>query len=287
MPYRVIANADAGSSDDLDEAVEVLAATDSCSISWTETKEDLDAVLRDIDGDIPVVAGGDGTFHLFANRYARLGLDLVVGLLPLGTGNDLARGLDIPLDPAGAADRILSGKARRLPLIEAPDGELCINNAHIGVGVDAARRGEDWKSAVGPLAYLAGSVVEGLTHSGVDVTVAVDGSELFSGRAISVMVLNGPSAGGGYEPLEGLAVSRPDFDVLVVESGGDVSSRLKLAYTAATQGLDHDAHVETRRGRSASISFPGGTEWEIDGEFRTWDSPAAFSLSEMGWTVIA
>jgi diacylglycerol kinase (ATP) len=83
--------------------------------------------------DAIVVAGGDGTTH-----RAVCGLDgapTPLGVIPLGTGNDFARGCGIPLSPDGAMRRILNGRTRRLDLVRVNDRVYCTVGL-IGVGSD-------------------------------------------------------------------------------------------------------------------------------------------------------
>ena len=58
--------------------------------------------------DALVVCGGDGTVHLGAQAVAGTGVPL--GIIPSGTGNDVARYVEIPRkDPLGAAERVIAG----------------------------------------------------------------------------------------------------------------------------------------------------------------------------------
>jgi diacylglycerol kinase (ATP) len=73
--------------------------------------------------DSVVVAGGDGTIH-----RAVCGLDgspMPLGVIPMGTGNDFARGCGIPLDPGHAVRRILEGRTRRLDLVRVNNRIYC------------------------------------------------------------------------------------------------------------------------------------------------------------------
>ncbi|MFO7691690.1 MAG: diacylglycerol kinase family protein [Vicinamibacterales bacterium] len=85
--------------------------------------------------DAIVVAGGDGTIH-----RAVCGLDgapTPLGVVPMGTGNDFARGCGIPLLPDGATRRILDGRTRRLDLVRV-NGRVYCTVGLIGVGSASA-----------------------------------------------------------------------------------------------------------------------------------------------------
>ncbi|MCX6537681.1 MAG: diacylglycerol kinase family protein [Acidobacteria bacterium] len=70
-----------------------------------------------------IVAGGDGTLHRVINAIE--GSAVPIGLLPLGTGNDFARALHLPVAPAGAAARILDGQIRTVDLIAVNHRLFC------------------------------------------------------------------------------------------------------------------------------------------------------------------
>lgn len=284
MSYLVVANAAAGSSAGLEEAVAILDADGGCEVVWTDGAEDIDRALQSCEGTV-IIAGGDGSIHLVVNRMAEMGrLDSPVGILPLGTGNDLARGLDLPLDPEQAARRLASATPSRLPLLAAPNGEVAVNNAHTGLGVAAARRGAEWKERLGSLAYTAGSLTEGLSYDGLSVEVTVDGGMFYSGECLALMVLVGPSAGGGFRPLSDVDPADPILDVLVVGIG-DQPGRTGLVANALVGRLENDDEVLRQRGRRVEATV-GGEEWELDGEFRSWADPVSMSLDAHTWTVL-
>lgn len=74
-------------------------------------------------GSLLIVAGGDGTINVTLNALA--GHDAPLGILPLGTANDLARHLQIPPDPAAAAERIAAGTLQRIDVIEVNGRRFC------------------------------------------------------------------------------------------------------------------------------------------------------------------
>ncbi|GAA3113759.1 hypothetical protein GCM10020001_036130 [Nonomuraea salmonea] len=149
----------------------------------------------------PVVLGGDGTLHtLVATLSERDELATrTVGLIPLGTGNDLARGLGIPLDPVEAARAAASGRPRPLDLLRDDEGGIVVNAVHIGVGVEAARTATPLKPVLRRFAYAVGSLVAGARTKGLPLKVEVDGQVVADGRrrVLMVGIGNGTSIGGG------------------------------------------------------------------------------------------
>lgn len=98
-----------------------------------------------------VAAGGDGTVHTIANAVAHY--DAAVAVLPLGTANDLARELGVPLDPTAAAHRLSTAHERAVDLV-AVNGRLLCTVGGIGIpaacalAVDHARRAATWTRPV-------------------------------------------------------------------------------------------------------------------------------------------
>ena len=287
--HLLLASAHAGSSED--EAVEaaraVLAEAGPVEVVSTATPEELDAALDGCGDRRLVVAGGDGSLHLAVTRLRARG-ELAarpIALVPMGTGNDLARALDLPLDPAEAARLVLTGRHQPMDLLCDDAGGIVVNAVHVGVGAEAAAQASRLKPLLGLLAYPLGAVFAGLRGNGWHLRVEVDGQVVADGRARSLMVGigNGPGIGGGTQLLPH---ARPDdglLDVMVSTATGPLA---RMRYGNALRSGEHlsDPDVRSARGRSVTISGdPVGIN--ADGELgdettrRTWTvDPGAWSL---------
>ena len=144
--------------------------------------------------DLIVVGGGDGTMNAAAE--ALTAAKLPVGILPLGTANDLARSLEIPRAPAAAAGVILEGKRHRIDLGRA-NGKLFFNIATMGLSARLAKamRAAD-KRRFGALAYGITLARIGLGQPFAATVRAPEGEERHL-KAIQVAVGNGRFHGGG------------------------------------------------------------------------------------------
>src|SRR6266404_1344907 len=99
-----------------------------------------------------VTAGGDGTINTVVNALA--GIDVPLGILPLGTANDLARELGIPLDMETAARKMTIGTERRIDLVEVNGRAFCTVGglglpAACALGVDDLRARGGMRAVVG------------------------------------------------------------------------------------------------------------------------------------------
>ncbi|MCB1028606.1 MAG: hypothetical protein KDB24_12695 [Microthrixaceae bacterium] len=287
--YLVIANAAAGSTERaaIGSAVGRLAEAAPTSLRWTEDSTELDTAIAGSGGQTLVVAGGDGSLHLFVNRLAAAdALDRPVGLIPLGTGNDTARGCGLPLDPTEAAEAVVDGRPRRLALAEGPDGELMVNNAHSGLGVRAAERAAPLKPRLGPLAYPAGALLTGASHQPRDVQVAVDGQMIHTGPADAVLVALGPSAAGGAGRLDRPGPDQATLSVRVVASTG-AAERIRLVGQLVGGTLNDANDVIAAEGRAVQVSGNSLGRGEIDGEFRDWPEGFGFEISPRRWNLLS
>lgn len=86
--------------------------------------------------DCVIVAGGDGSINAALEGLVATGLPL--GILPFGTGNDFARTLGIPVEPAAAASLVIQGDTRSVDVGEI-NGHFFINVASIGLSVELTR----------------------------------------------------------------------------------------------------------------------------------------------------
>src|SRR5690606_9970570 len=283
--YLVIVNAAAGGVDD--EAREaVLAALPGDVVSW-DGPGDLGEALSAHPERVPVVLGGDGTVHaVVAALLARGELaDRPIGLVPLGTGNDLARSLNIPLDPREAAKALTGGRERALDLLVDDEGGIVVNAVHVGVGAQASERAAALKPLLRKAAYGVGALVAGVRGTGWRLRARVDGGPVTGGgrRVVMVGVGNGGAIGGGT-PLAPRA--RPDDGLADVVVSYAVSPLARLAFGLQLRRGRHPerADVVTVRGRSITVEgepAPANADGELfpPAPRRTWAlHPAAWRI---------
>ena len=225
-----------------------------------------------------VAAGGDGTVHEVASGLLDHGEDIpTLALLPLGTGNDLARSLQVPDELEAALEILERGRVRGMDVARVRwdgdsdqegdgSGESFLVNALTGgfSGELHDSLDEGVKSAWGPLSYLKTGLEEWGERSTYAITVSVDG-ESQDYEALNLVVANGASAGGGMpispeaDPFDGV------LNVLVVRDAPGWELSALAARMLAGEPGDHDA-LDRRRGRSVLVEADESFPVSLDGE---------------------
>lgn len=170
------------------------------------------------DWDCLIVAGGDGTLNTMINSMNDLIVKrkLPLGILPLGTANDLARTLHIPTDPVEAARVIMAGHCRTIDLGQANE-RFFFNVASIGLSEEISRRlSGEMKKRWGVLAYLWTAMQVLRQTRPFRVVVNCDG-EVWSGRTVQVAVGNGRFYGGGMTISENAFIDDGRLDLYSLE----------------------------------------------------------------------
>ena len=219
--------------------------------------------------DRVVAVGGDGTVQEVANGVVEGGGAATVGIVPVGSGNDLARSLGLPRDPA-AAWTVAIGRGERavdLLLATGGDGRRRWFGSAGGIGFDAqvaaamaTRAG--WQR--GQVGYLLTTLAELRRFSNRRVEITLDGATL-SRQVLFVAIANGEYYGGGMRIAPGAAVDDGRFDLCVV---GDVSRLTALRQLANLYRGTHVDHpqVDMHRGSSVAIDGDAATLVHLDGE---------------------
>ena len=280
----LITNASAGSNEGqaIADAVDVLGKDYEVEVAATKEPEELAAVLDRSDGRSVVVAGGDGTLHAVVNGLHRGGQleSTCLGLVPLGTGNDFARGVGIPLDTRAAAQLIADRHTSAIDLILAQDGTVIVNNVHLGVGAQASRKAETWKPRLGRAGYVVGAVTASLRPAFLQVDVFVDDEEVTLEDVVhdhlaQVAIGNGKYVGGGTALIPGAEVGDGQLVVIVSKAVGRWG---RIRYATRLHGGTHHMMKEVTRvhGRTVTVTgrpFHTVADGEISGPFteRRWE----------------
>lgn len=232
--------------------------------------------------DLVIVAGGDGTINATAPALLDTGLPLAI--LPLGTGNDLARTLGIPLELAAAAEVIAAGAGRAID-VGLVNGRPFFNAATIGLSNEAARRltGEV-KRRWGPLGYPITLIDAWRATHPFRSRIAI-GGEVEQRRSIQVVVGNGRHHGAGMTVAASAEIDDHQLHVYSLDAQPWWSVLRHLP--DLRRGADHAAEGIWRgRGTGAVVETGRPMRVRIDGEPATY-TPARFEILPGAVTVLA
>lgn len=228
---------------------------------------------------VVIAVGGDGTVRAVAEALA--GTDVALGIVPQGTGNLLARNLDVPLENIPAAlRRIKGGEPRQIDLgwVRTDDGERAFA-VMVGFGVDAqmlVETDDDLKDRAGWLAYVEamGRAMAGTEMTGV--TLTIDGGEPQEVRGHTLLIGNCGMVQGGVRLLPDAKLDDGRLDLLLVSADGalqwldtvrsvvwDNGIRRILARGESAVSTESTQHLTAERVR---VELEQPLAFEVDGE---------------------
>ncbi len=281
MRVLVIANAASGGAakHDRDEIVAALRPLGDVALLEPSSLERFDSEVQAnaVGRELVVAAGGDGTFNCTINALQRRLDDLRFALIPMGTGNDLARTLELPDDPIEVARGLAAGSERVLDVAKATGvgAERFFVNACMGgfpVQVNRAMD-EDEKEKLGAAAFIWGGVkaLADLERS----TVRLNDTAVRD--CVAVGVGNGKTCGGGIEVWPDADPGDGSLEACALGAEGPaalakLAAKLKIGDHRTLEGVRIDS------GSSIRIDSDPQIELNVDGELIGLKTPATFEV---------
>ena len=266
------------------------AAETTFEAVWFETSEDdavqgVTAQALAAGADLLVVAGGDGTVRAVAERLAEADTPAELAIVPLGTGNLLARNLGVPLnDIPGALTRAFGGEARAIDVgwleIELAGGpERHAFAVMAGFGLDAhmiTETDDDLKDKVGWLAYVESMGRAIAASDTLEVRITADGQAHGGDSVHTLLVGNCGTLQGGFNLLPDADPSDGELDLLLLSADGAAGwldtmrnlvwdNGIKRLATGGKVAESSDSATHLRV-RSLRLELMEPRVFEIDGE---------------------
>lgn len=236
----------------------------SYRISWTEgpghARDLAQGFVQEGVGKIAVL-GGDGTINEVINGI--VGSSVQLGLLPVGTGNDLARSLGIPFNRIDKAVEILAGG--RVEAIDAGWEGGRIFSLMVGVGFPAAVAEQANRSRLRGSAAFFASVYGALRRmETIPVVLTLDGATRDL-RCTSILIQNTPFCGGGQRMAPQASLSDGLLDVVVIGPIGKANLMLHFPRVYRGTHVDHPA-FSVFRARTVEIETGVELPKMLDGD---------------------
>lgn len=241
-----------------------------------------DIARRRHEADLVIVCGGDGTINSAARGVLETGLPM--GIMPMGTANDLARTLGIPDDLERAADVIIAGHSSRVDLGEV-NGHPFFNVASLGLSVDLARGlTPEAKRRWGKLGYGLAALRVLLKAQPFRAEIISDGGTV-SVKTLQIAVGNGVHYGGGTVIHADATIEDGHLDLYSLELANVWKFGLMLG---AFRRGEHGAWDEVRTQKSTEFDIRTSEPMAIntDGDIVT-QTPAHFLIRPSAITVFS
>ena len=230
------------------------------------------------DGQMVLAVGGDGTVNEVAQGLLESESTSVLGILPLGTGNDFARLIGMSNDLETAVGQLKTAEPVKVDIgrvrwKQADNAFSCIFVNAIGIGFDGhvASIAPRYKGYPFQLGYLAAILVALTTWKDVGVTVSdldVASSKQFTGPLFFVTVGNARDSGGGYTINPKASIVDGRLDVCLVRSLPKLRA-LRMLPSARTGGHLEYNEVQYWQSTGIRIEMERGIPIHMDGEVRS------------------
>jgi len=213
-----------------------------------------------------VAVGGDGTWGNVGNAILSSGEPAALGLVPAGTGCDLAKTLGIPARGVREwCEIILAGRTRTIDVGRVED-KYFLNIA--GFGYDVAVLEDSWNVAYleGDALYLYCALRQLHSYRGFPLEAELDGRTLPGRDMLMVIVANARIFGGGFRVAPGAELEDGQLDVV---SFGNMGLASRLAALARLLRGSHEKHpqVDSTRASRVVYRFTAPPTYETDGEW--------------------
>ncbi|MFJ5985150.1 diacylglycerol/lipid kinase family protein [Lentzea sp. NPDC092896] len=207
--------------------------------------------------DLLVVLGGDGAAHLGVQAVA--GTSTALGIVPAGTGNDLAVAVG-----SRSVEDVVHGTRKQLDLGRLSTGQWFATVLCAGFDSAVNERANAMRWPAGPRRYDLAIVAELASLKSAPLVVTTE-DQTFELDATLVAIGNTPNYGGGIPVCPGADAHDGLFDVTVVEHG---SRRMLMRMLPTLRTGTHTEHPAVRTFRAREVSLSGGNGWiaYADGE---------------------
>jgi diacylglycerol kinase (ATP) len=217
--------------------------------------------------DLVIGAGGDGTIRYVADGLAHSGIPM--GLVPAGTGNLLARNLDLPLEEVEAIEVALGGQVRLMDLVRITVDDRPPEHFAVmaGIGIDAMmmdETNEDLKDKVGSAAYFV-AAGKALGRLPVRMTVQLDNNRPVRRHAMLCVIGNVGTLRGNLTLIPGASPDDGLLD-LYIASPRRFRHWAKVALRLITRRPKKDDQVDQHMGKRVRIKIHGKDNYQLDGD---------------------
>ena len=226
---------------------------------------DIKEAFKDIDESYKyiLIAGGDGTIDSVVNAMKQEGIELPIGILPVGTANDFARFLGMTNNIDNDIEKILNSGPMKIDIGHVND-KYFVNVLSTGLFTDVSQKTDtNLKNTLGKLAYYIKGIEQLPKFRSLDVKITANG-KIYDTPMYLILVFNGQTAGGFKIALDA-KVDDGLLDVFILKSCHIAEFIHVFLKFMMGEHMD-DPRVEYVKTKELLIESTEGIVTDIDGE---------------------
>ncbi len=234
----------------------------------TSSREDMIKKAHDACAlyDYIIFSGGDGTFNDICNCISNETNRPIIGYIPSGTANDIAKNLKISKNIKKALKIILNGKVIKHDVGKINDRYfmyVCGCGTFTSVSYKTAQK---WKKLFKTLAYAFDGMKELLSPTLVKAKITIDDKEIIDIESPLILILNSKSIGGISMNKRG-HLNDGYFDIVLCKKYiSNINGIVNLVIIGTLKDKDHTNYYDFYRGKNIEIATDDNVVWCVDGE---------------------
>lgn len=234
--------------------------------------------------EVVVAVGGDGTVNEVATGLIRNNGG-VLGVVPGGTGNDMARSLDIPMDPLEALKIVCEGYKKNMD-IGMVNGSYFLNIASIGFDAEVVMNNIKIKQKIkNEFSYVISVIYSLIRFKKKKVEIEID-DKIIKDEVYLLAVGNGKYYGGGMKIIPTAKIDDGFLDICTISN----INKFKILFLFPTifkgTHIKHTKHVNIYRGKKVKFKSEEGLLLNIDGEITPDVKEVEFGIKDRNIKVI-
>ncbi len=236
------------------------------------------------DYDIIVAVGGDGTVNEVARGLINKGKG-TLGIIPGGTGNDLAKSLNIDLNPEESLEILCKGVKRDIDIGRINNYKF-LNIASVGFDAEVVVNNVSIKKKIkSGISYAISVFYTLLSFKKKRVQIDVDGN-IIKDEIILLAVGNGRYYGGGMKVLPMAKVDDGYFHICIIS--GVSKGKLLFLFPTIFKGnhIKYEKYVKIYKGKTVKLETDDKIYLNIDGEIVPDINEIVFSIEDKKLNVI-
>jgi diacylglycerol kinase (ATP) len=282
MKTRIIVNPNAGNAGDAEQLAGALCREPGTEVLFTEREGDGEALAREAleeGAELIVAAGGDGTLNEVLNGLAGDFGAARLGLIPLGTGNDFARSINVPAELDAALALLKAGRTQRIDVAKASFQDGCrhfLNMSAGGFSGVVSEKADEAKDRWGPLAYMRGALDAFPELTAFEVALTLSGAETLRIGTYNIVISNGRFVAAGIPVAPQARLDDGLLDVMIAPATTIPKLALLVPQVLLGRHLDSDLLL-FRKATSIEILSDPPMAFNVDGEILS-EEPALFEV---------